>query len=146
MLRRLLPLMRPLQEVMRRLLTWNDYLYVRLYKGCGWRQKGRSVTRGFLYRFRPSPGRITTLLLCVCIVSSICVTIREKWLGLPLIASVVRLSVQPISLSVSNRSLYIVVRRGSRFQVKRRLITSCNGRIDGNNHRSINPSTSPGGY
>ena len=37
--------MRQLQEVMRRLLTWNDYLYVQLYKGYGWRQKGRSVTR-----------------------------------------------------------------------------------------------------
>ena len=32
--------MRPLQEVMRRLLVWNGYLYVRLYKGCGWRQGG----------------------------------------------------------------------------------------------------------
>lgn len=27
----------------------------------------REATQGFLYRFEPSPGRITTLLLCVCI-------------------------------------------------------------------------------
>ena len=36
------------------------------------------LTRGFLYRFRPSTERITTLLLCVYRIECISVTIRGK--------------------------------------------------------------------